>query len=70
MDLLLEHESQTIEAQLERIVNLSIKAMAIGVTAERLSYQALGSRWVFHGFLCSPKNGKAITLRIQEFQQI
>jgi primosomal replication protein N len=70
LDLRLEHESQQIDASLERTVRLSLKALAIGLAAERLSTQMLGSQWNFSGFLSTPKNGKTITLHIQEFQQI
>ena len=69
LDLRLEHESQQQEAGAERQVKLAIKAVAFGSLAERLARQALGSNWIFQGFLASPRNGKGVVFHIQDIQQ-
>ena len=69
MNVLLEHESKTIEAGSERVVAMSIKALALGTVAERLSQQPLGSVWRFQGFLANARQGKSVVLHIQDFVQ-
>ncbi len=69
LDLMLEHSSQQTEAGHPRQVNLKIRALALGVQAERLSRQAVGSQWRFQGFLATPRQGRSVVLHIQEFQQ-
>ena len=70
LDLRLEHESQVEEAGQARQVKASVKAIALGALAGRLVQQPLGSNWQFNGFLATPRNGKHVTLHIQNFQQI
>ena len=69
IDLKLEHESTVEEAGKPRQVKAALKAVAFGATAERLARQALGSLWLFQGFLATPGNGKHPVLHIQDFQQ-
>ena len=69
LDLRLDHESTVEEAGAVRTVTLSIKALAIGTVAERLSQVALGTRWRFAGFLAGSRQRKGVVLHIQEFQQ-
>ena len=69
LDLVLEHSSQRQEVGHMRVVNLKIRALALGVQAERLSRQAVGSQWRFQGFLATPRQGRSVVLHIQEFQQ-
>ena len=69
LDLRLDHESRQKEAGAERIVKASIKAVAFGAMAERLARQAIGSVWVFRGFLATPRNGKMLVLHVQDIQQ-
>ena len=52
-----------------RKVQLKLRALAIGSLAERLGKQAVGSVWMFQGFLATPRQGKSVVLHIQEFQQ-
>jgi primosomal replication protein N len=68
LDVMLEHSSQQTEAGHPRQVNLKIRALALGIQAERLAGQALGSQWRFHGFLATPRQGRSVVLHIQEFQ--
>ena len=69
LDLILEHASEVQEAGQNRKVQLKIRALAIGSLAERLVKQAVGSVWLFQGFLATPRQGKSVVLHIQEFQQ-
>jgi primosomal replication protein N len=69
LDLRLEHESQASEAGQQRQVKTAIKAVALGSVAETLVRQAIGSGWIFTGFLATPRNGKHPVLHIQSFQQ-
>jgi primosomal replication protein N len=69
IDLKLEHESTVEEAGKPRQVKAALKAVAFGAIAERLARQAMGSLWLFQGFLATPGNGKHPVLHIQDFQQ-
>lgn len=69
VDLLLEHESEAVEAGLQRQVRVEIKAVAFGTDAETLSRAAIGSGFRFAGFLAAPRHGKHPVLHIQSFQQ-
>jgi primosomal replication protein N len=65
----LEHESQVQEAGGVRTVNLVIKAVAFGSLAERLAKQAVGSQWLFKGFLANARQGKSVVFHVQDFLQ-
>ena len=69
LDLRLEHESQQSEAGVVRIVRASVKALAFGALAERLARQALGSRWLFQGFVAQGRGGKGLVFHIQDIRQ-
>jgi primosomal replication protein N len=69
LDLLLEHESEALEAGLRRQVKVEVRAVAFGTDAETLSRQAIGSGLRFTGFLAAPRHGKHPILHIQSFQQ-
>ena len=68
LNIKLEHESEIQEAGQTRQVKATLKAVAFGAMAERLVKQAIGSAWIFSGFLATPRNGKYVVLHIQEFQ--
>jgi primosomal replication protein N len=70
LDMRLEHESEQSEAGQARKVNAALKAVAFGSVAEALARQAVGSGWLFTGFLATPRNGKHPVLHVQEFRQI
>jgi len=46
-----------------------VKAVAFGMLAERLARQALGSSWVFRGFLATGRGGKGLVFHIQDIHQ-
>ena len=70
LDLTLDHESQVTEAGQVRNVRVSVRAKALGAVAETLGHQAIGSVWMFTGFLATPLNGKHPVFHIQEFQPV
>ncbi|MEJ5991904.1 primosomal replication protein N [Ramlibacter sp. PS3R-8] len=69
LDLILEHESEALEAGSTRQVKAQIRAVAFGTDAETLARQAVGSEFRFTGFLAAPRHGKHPVLHIQSFQQ-
>ena len=69
IDLLLQHESEALEAGSRRQVKMEIRAVAFGTDAETLARQAIGSGFRFTGFLAAPRHGKHPVLHIQSFQQ-
>lgn len=70
IDLQLEHTSSIEEAGQMRQLSFQIKAVAFAAVAERLARQALGSEWVFSGFLASAKGGKHPVLHIDNFRPV
>lgn len=68
VDVVLEHRSTQTEAGQPRQVNALLKAVAFGPLAERIARQAVGSNWVFQGFLATPRNSKSLVLHIQDIQ--
>lgn len=69
LNLQLEHASEQIEAGSKRMVKLTLKAVALGVTSERLAVQNLGSSWIFSGFMSNSAKGKSLIFHIQDFLQ-
>jgi primosomal replication protein N len=51
-------------------VRASVKAVAFGEMAERLSRQTVGSKACFAGFLAAPRQGRHPVFHIQDFQLI
>ena len=70
LDLWLEHQSTQTEAERERTTKARVRAVAFGATAERLSRVAVGSQWVFSGFLANWRGGRQVALHIREFQTL
>jgi primosomal replication protein N len=69
LDLQLAHESQQSEAGQPRSVKATVRALALGTVAETLARQALGSNWLFSGFLTSPRNSRQLVFHIQDFHR-
>ncbi len=68
LDLRLSHESELQMDGARRNIRLQLKALAVGVQAERLAAMPLGSLCRFEGFLGSPRQGSQVVLHIQHFQ--
>lgn len=67
LSLRLAHESSISEAGQVRQVKVNLKSVALGVAAEQLAKQDLGSHWRFTGFLATPRNTRYVVFHIQEF---
>jgi len=63
----IEHASVAEEAGQQRQVKVALRAVALGMLAERMATQAVGSSGCFRGFLASPRRGRTVVLHIQEF---
>jgi len=70
LDVLLEHDSDQVEAGHPRRVALRLKGVAFGTDAERLSTQTLGSTLQCAGFLTSARRGNGVVFHIQHFNPI
>ena len=70
LDLVLQHESQVVEAQLTRKVQLEVRAVAIGPIAEQLNRQAIGEPIAVAGFLGATRTGRGVLLHITELNEI
>ena len=70
LDLTLAHESQAQEAGHERQAQVQIKAVAVGVIAERLRPMSLGSSARFSGFIAGMRRAQGIVLHIQAFDEV
>ncbi|HEX5312571.1 primosomal replication protein N [Aquabacterium sp.] len=69
LDLVLQHESQVVEAQLTRKVQLEVRAVAIGPIAEQLNRQAIGEPIAVAGFLGATRTGRGVLLHITELNE-
>ncbi len=67
LNLVLEHESEQVEASSSRQVKLAIRAVAFGTQAEQLARIDLGRLYGFRGFLASARTSKSLVFHIQEF---
>jgi primosomal replication protein N len=68
LDLILEHESNQIEAGQARVVKATLKAVALGSLTDVLGQQAIGTQANFSGFLASSKNGKGLVFHITRIE--
>jgi primosomal replication protein N len=69
LDLVLEHESQVVEAANPRQVKLSLRAVAFGAEAEALAKASLEAEWGFSGFMGMSRNGKGVVFHIQNIHR-
>ena len=70
LDMVLAHESMQTEMGTERTAALTLKAVAFGTLAERLSVQSLAVPLRFLGFLSNTRNGKGVVFHVQDFKPI
>ena len=68
-NLVLEHESEIVEAGTARQVKLIVKAVAFGALAEQIGQLTLGKVFRFTGFLTNARAGKGVVFHIQAFGQ-
>lgn len=69
LNIVLEHDSETVEMDTPRLVKLQLRAVAFGAQAEVLSRQGLDSACEFRGFLTNARNGKGVVFHIQDFSK-
>jgi primosomal replication protein N len=67
----LRHQSTLIEAGMERVLDFSFDAIALGETATRLAAEQLGRGLALDGFLAPRgKRSTRILVHVQEFSRI
>ena len=66
LNLVLEHESEVVEAGVTRQVKLTVRAVAFGTLAENSANTELGKLQVFNGFLINARTSKSIVFHIQD----
>ena len=69
-NLVLDHESEQMEAGSPRQVRLSIKAVTFGTLAEQASRLDMSQPMRFRGFLASSRTNKSVVFHIQEFNRL
>ena len=69
LDLVVKHESQVVEADLPRKVQLELRAVAIGNIAQALNRQPIGSDLNVVGFLGATRSGRGVLLHITELNE-
>ena len=69
-NLVLDHESEQLEAGAPRQVRLSIKAVTFGTLAEQASRLDLSQVFRFRGFLASARTNKSVVFHIQELNSL
>ena len=65
INIILEHESEIVEAGVVRTVKLTIKAVAFGALAEQTVQLLLGKAFRFTGFLINARTSKGVVFHIQ-----
>ena len=70
LNVVLEHESEIVEAEVTRKVKLTVKAVAFGVLAEQSATLALGKAYRFTGFLVNARASKGVIFHIQALHAI
>lgn len=70
LNFILVHESEMMEAGVNRQVKLTLKAVAFGTLAEQAARLALGKDFRFTGFLINARTSKGVVFHIQAFDQI
>ena len=70
INLVLEHESEVVEAGVTRQVKLIVRAVAFGTLAETSAKTELGKLQMFTGFLINARTSKSIVFHIQDIHSI
>ncbi len=70
LNFILVHESEMIEAGVNRQVKLTLKAVAFGTLAEQAVQLALGQAFRFTGFLINARTSKGVVFHIQVLNPI
>ena len=70
LNLVLEHESEVVEAGVTRQVRLTVRAVAFGALAETSAKAELGKPLLFTGFLINARTSKSLVFHIQAINPI
>ena len=65
LNVILEHESEILEAGVNRKVKLTVRAVAFGALAEQTVRLTLGKAFRFTGFLVNARTSKGVVFHIQ-----
>jgi primosomal replication protein N len=68
-NFVLEHESEVVEAGVNRQVKLTVRAVAFGTLAEESARSPLGQPFRFTGFLINARTSKGVVFHIQALHQ-
>ena len=68
LNVVLEHESEVVEAGVARRVKLTIRAVAFGALAEISALAELGKVQIFTGFLINARTSKSLVFHIQSIE--
>ena len=70
LNLVLEHESEVVEAGVTRQVRLTVRAVAFGALAEISAKAELGKPQLFTGFLINARTSKSLVFHLQAIAEI
>ena len=70
INFILEHESEVLEAGVNRKVKLTIRAVAFGTLAEQAVKFPLAKSFRFTGFLINARTNKGVVFHIQALHPI
>ena len=70
INFILEHESEVLEAGIQRHVKLTVKAVAFGTLAEQAAKLPLCKPFRFTGFLTNARTSKGVVFHIQALHPI
>ena len=70
INFILEHESEVLEAGVNRQVKLTIRAVAFGTLAEQALKLSLGKPLRFTGFLTNARTSKGVVFHLQALHPI
>ena len=70
LNLVLEHESEVVEAGVTRQVKLTVRAVVFGALAETSAKAELGKLQLFTGFLINARTSKSIVFHIQDIHPV
>lgn len=71
LELLLEHDSEVVEAGVNRRINLTVSAIALGDVARLLADTPLGAQLQLKGFLAPTRKGSSkLVVHIQQASRL
>ena len=68
LNIVLEHESEVVEAGVTRQVKLTVRAVLFGALAETSAKSELGRLQLFTGFLVNARTSKSLVFHIHSIE--